>query len=451
MKRRCRDFSRNSWGIQCKEMFSFVILFFALWSSSSTQFQDEYDDLFFLDFDNEVESVIPATEEAISCDCQREHTEWDKLFIMLENSQMKENMLLQSLDEILKVELQAMRGEMLQWVESLAGTCTTSIEKTVSQLSRQMGPMLAKNGKEAEDLSGMLQVSEQGKTLKEILQLSQNLSYRLSHLEHAWRRRDEADTQQRSLLQEDSASYTATRGGNFILNSLWQELQQTKAELKESQKRSRQHLLPVGCETALLFPMRSKKIFVSVHPTTETKFFSFTACAWVKVTEMLDKTIVFSYGTKGNPYEIQLYLSHDSVVLAVGSDLNKLIAPNVIFAGQWTHICGSWSSANGNTSLWVNRRLVAATSETAEDHIVPGGGILQIGQEKNGCCVGGGFDESLAFSGKITDFNIWNRTLNDKEITGNTGEESCGIRGNVVGWGVTEVLPHGGAQYIFGP
>lgn len=44
-------------------MFSFVILFFALWSSASTQNQDDYDDLFFLNFDNEVESVIPATEE----------------------------------------------------------------------------------------------------------------------------------------------------------------------------------------------------------------------------------------------------------------------------------------------------------------------------------------------------------------------------------------------------
>ncbi|XP_066478499.1 pentraxin-related protein PTX3 [Tiliqua scincoides] len=431
-------------------MFSFVILFFALWSSSSTQHQDEYDDLFFLDFDNEVESVIPATEEAISCDCQRQHTEWDKLFIMLENSQMKENMLLQSLDEILRVELQTLRGEMLQLVENLAGTCTASINKTISQITRQKGLMLAKDCKEAKDLSGMLHESEQGKTMKEILQLSQNLSSRLSQLEHALQRRAEADAQQRGLLQEDSSSY-ATRGSHFILNSLWEELQKTKVELKESQKRSTQHLLPAGCETALLFPMRSKKIFASVHPTTEMKLLSFTACAWVKVTEMLDKTIVFSYGTKGNPYEIQLYLSHDSVVLAMSSDLNKLIAPDVIFPGQWTHICSSWSSANGSTSLWVNRRLVAATSEVAEDHIVPGGGILQIGQEKNGCCVGGGFNESLAFSGKITDFNIWNRILSDHEITRLTGEESCGIRGNVVGWGVTEVLPHGGAQYVFGP
>uniref|UniRef100_A0A8D0B382 Pentraxin-related protein PTX3 n=1 Tax=Salvator merianae TaxID=96440 RepID=A0A8D0B382_SALMN len=430
-------------------MFYFVILLFVLCSSSSTENHDEYDDLFFLNFDNEVESVIPATEETISCDCQREHTEWDKLFIMLENSQMKESMLLESLDGILKVELQALRGEMLQFMKNFAGTCRSSIEKTISQISSQISQMLAKNSGEAEDLSGMLYASTQGKIFEEILQLSQNMSYRLSNLEHAWQRRAEVDAQQRGFPQTDRSSYT-TSGSDLILNSLWKELQETKAELKESQKKTTQRLLPFGCETALLFPMRSKKIFVSVQPTREMQMDSFTACTWVKVTEILDKTIVFSYGTKRNPYEIQLYLSYGSVVLIVHHDDNKLTTQNVVPSGQWTHICATWSSINGSTSLWINGKLEAASSDTAENHIIPDGGIFQIGQEKNGCCIGGGFNESLAFTGKITGFNIWNRVLSDKEIRRQTGEESCDIRGNIIGWGVTEILPHGGAQYIFG-
>ncbi|XP_054839429.1 pentraxin-related protein PTX3 [Eublepharis macularius] len=424
-------------------MFSFLFIFFSLWSFSSTQNDDEYEDLFFLNVDNEIE--IPATEETVSCDCQREHTEWDKLFIMLENSQMKENMLLHSLDEILKVELQRLRGEMFQFVENFSNLCLTSTEQATSRISNQLDQMLAKNNEEAKDPSGMPRESEQGKTLQEILQLSQNVSNRLSHLERAWQRKAEVDIQQRGLPQKDYMR----RGDNFILNSLWQELQETKAELKDSHSKKIQHLLPIGCETALLFPMRSKKIFVSVHPIAEMMLSSFTACTWVKVTEMLDKTIIFSYGTKRNPYEIQLYFSYDSAVLAVGSDLKKIVAQNVIFSGQWTHFCGIWNSVNGNASLWVNGELVKVSSDIAEEHIIPDGGILQIGQEKNGCCVGGGFNESLAFSGKITGFNIWNRVLSDKEITRQTGEESCNIRGNIVGWGVTEILPHGGAQYVF--
>ncbi|XP_060623622.2 pentraxin-related protein PTX3 [Anolis sagrei] len=431
-------------------MYSSAILFLALWTFAFTQEHDEYEDLFFLNFDNEIESAIPATEETISCDCQREHTEWDKLFIMLENSQMKENMLLQSLDEILKVELQTLRGELFQFVENFAGSCTTSIEKAASHFVSQMDQMLAKNRGESQDLFAMLPESKPGKILQEMLQLSQNVSNRLSRLEHAWQKKEEVDAQQRSLSEKVRVSHIAS-GDDFIVKSLWQELQETKAELKESQKRTMQHLLPIGCETALLFPMRSKKIFVSVHPTAELMLHSFTVCTWVKVTEMLDKTIVFSYGTKRNPYEIQLYLSYGSVVLAISSDHKKIIAPNVISSERWTQLCGSWNTVNGSTSLWINGKIAATSSEIAEDYIIPDGGILQIGQEKNGCCVGGGFNESLAFSGKITGFNIWNKVLNDKDITRQTGEESCNNRGNIVGWGVTEVLPHGGAQYVFGP
>lgn len=194
--------------------------------------------------------------------------------------------------------------------------------------------------------------------------------------------------------------------------------------------------------------MRSKKIFGSVHPVTPLKLESFSACTWVKATDVLNKTILFSYGTKRNPYEIQLYLSYQSIVLVVGGEESKLIANTVISLGKWTHLCSTWNSEKGRASLWVNGELMATTVEMAAGHIVPDGGILQIGQEKNGCCVGGGFDETLAFSGRLTGFNIWDRVLSNEEIRETGGAESCHIRGNVVGWGVTEIQPHGGAQYV---
>lgn len=194
--------------------------------------------------------------------------------------------------------------------------------------------------------------------------------------------------------------------------------------------------------------MRSKKIFGSVHPTAGMTLHSFTACIWIKVTEALDKTIVFSYGTKLNPYEIQLYLSRESAVLVVGGVQHKLAAKNVVVPGKWIHLCGAWSSENGSASLWVKGELAATASDIAKAHTVPDGGILQIGQEKNGCCVGGGFDEALAFSGKLTGFNMWDRVLSAQEIAAQSGEDACSIRGNIIGWGVTEVLPYGGAQYI---
>lgn len=44
-------------------------------------------------------------------------TKWDKIFSMLENSQMRENMLLQYADDIIKVEIGSLRGEMLRLVK----------------------------------------------------------------------------------------------------------------------------------------------------------------------------------------------------------------------------------------------------------------------------------------------------------------------------------------------
>ncbi|XP_068000953.1 pentraxin-related protein PTX3 [Melanerpes formicivorus] len=402
--------------------------------------EDHYDDLLYVNLDNEIEGPAQGPEETAACECQREHTQWDKLFIMLENSQMKENMMLQAVEEVLKVDLQMLKAELSQ----LTTTFATALEEVTSHLSSQVEQVLVRSSGQAEEAK-RLQEAEQGKVLEHILLLSHNMSSRLGHLESTWLGRAEVEAQETALQQD---KFSPTRGDNFVLNSLWKELQQTRAELKASQQWAAQHLLPAGCETAILFPMRSRKIFGSVHPASGVTFPSFTACIWIKVTEALDKTVVFSYGTKFNPYEMQLYLSRDSAVLVVGGSQHKLTVGGVVVPGQWLHLCGSWSSENGSAALWVKGELLATALDLAAGHTIPEGGILQLGQEKNGCCVGGGFDEALAFSGKLTAFNLWDRVLSAKEIAAQSREDTCSTRGNVVGWGVTEVLLHGGAQYI---
>ncbi|NXP65017.1 PTX3 protein, partial [Chloropsis cyanopogon] len=367
---------------------------------------DDYE-LMYVNLDNEIEAAAPAAEEAASCDCQREHSKWDKLFIMLENSQMKENMMLQALEELPRLELQTLKAELSQLATTLAGTLATVTSHVVSRVEQA----LVRSRDQAEE-ARRLQESEQGKVLEQVLQLSHNVSFPTL------------------MIPCDVKGPKCAHTNKPVLTYL--TIFRTFA----------------GCETAILFPMRSRKIFGSVHPTSGMTLSSFTACIWLKVTEALDKTIVFSYGTKFNPYELQLYLSRDSAVLAVGGAQHQLAARNVVIPGRWLHLCGSWSSENGSTSLWAQGELVASAVDVASTHTIPDGGILQLGQEKNGCCVGGGFDEALAFSGKLTGFNLWDRVLSPAEVTAQGVGDTCGSRGNVVGWGVTEVLPHGGAQYV---
>ncbi|XP_035978291.1 pentraxin-related protein PTX3 [Halichoerus grypus] len=376
-----------------------VILFCALWSAVSAETSDDYE-LMYVNLDNEIDNGLHPTEDPTPCDCRREHTEWDKLFIMLEDSQMREGMLLQATDDVLRGELQRLRAELGRLAGSLGRPCAPP------------GPAEARLAR----------------ALDELLQASRDAGRRLARLESAGTPRPEE--------------------AGRALGAVLEELRRTRADLRAVQGWAAGRWLPAGCEIAILFPMRSKKIFGSVHPVTPMKLESFSACVWVKATDVLNKTILFSYGTKRNPYEIQLYFSYQSIVFVVGGAENKLIAHTVISLGKWTHLCSTWNSERGRTSLWVNGELMATTVEMATGHIVPEGGILQIGQEKNGCCVGGGFDETLAFSGRLTAFNIWDRVLSNEEIRETGGAESCHIRGNIVGWGVTEIQPHGGAQYV---
>lgn len=67
--------------------------------------------------------MLLALALAAPCDCRREHSEWDKLFIMLEDSQMREGMLLQATDDVLRGELRRLREELGRLAGSLERPC----------------------------------------------------------------------------------------------------------------------------------------------------------------------------------------------------------------------------------------------------------------------------------------------------------------------------------------
>ncbi|KAJ1088074.1 hypothetical protein NDU88_001233 [Pleurodeles waltl] len=418
-----------------------ALLLCALSCLCSAQGYDENGEIQ-VSYTNAIDNVL-FDEEVPLIECQKERTRWDKVFTMLENSQMKENMLLQSIDEIIRVELQSVRAEMLQFVSTFANTCTNTIERSMSQITSHMDKTLSTHSEQSK-WSDLAHRSKLGKMLEEILLANANMSSRLDDLASECKCNSAGD-QQTDLLR-DIKSQMIT---DHTVKSLLLELQHTRTKMLIAYAQMARRILPAGCEMALLFPSRSPRIYASVHPATQTTLHEFTTCIWVKATDTLDKTIVFSYGTKRNPYEIQFYFSHQSAVFIVGTDENKVVAENVS-STQWGHFCNTWSSQDGAASIWVNGTLKVQSLEVAPGHVIPDKGIMQLGQEKNGCCVGGGFDETLSFSGKMTGFNIWDRVLSEKEILAlNGGEDSCSIRGNVVGWGVTQVQPHGGAQYIF--
>ncbi|KAJ8280474.1 hypothetical protein GJAV_G00055000 [Gymnothorax javanicus] len=394
---------------------------------------------------NQQEEVAPTTSP---CETIPDFSKWDKLFTMLENSQMKENMLLQYADNIIKVELQTLRGEMLQFVANYAGGCSSAVDNAGRRLALQLEMKLAQAMEKMKEVNTEQQAHQEA-LLQQLVTTSRTQAARLSRLESA------CGASSNELLSGRSARETSAVEGaqpEKSLTAMAMDLQKARVQLDRSLRSAERHFLPSGCEMALLFPMRSRRIYAAVTPDADTSLSSFTICLWAKVREALNKTVLFSYGSKRNPLGIQLALSGQSVLFTVGGEAQLVEAKNAVKDSHWSHFCGAWSSADGLASLWVNGLKVASSTGVAEGQTLPEGGTMSLGQERSSCCSFGfdtGADAKLAFAGKMTGVNLWNQVLGEEEIFQNAQQErSCSSRGNVVGWGVSEIIPHGGAQYI---
>ncbi|KAF7668951.1 hypothetical protein LDENG_00267560 [Lucifuga dentata] len=415
-------------------------------------------------------------------------TKWDKIFSMLENSQMRENMLLQYADDIIKVEMGSLRGEMIRFVAQYGGSCGVAVESAGRRMAMQLENSIRETLDRLKPLENKNLPIANAKCvansnniealLQQLVSAAQTQASRLAKLESSCLSSAGAGTEMGAgmpLISKMGFPLPEAPGAGHqeqevtshevvgALEGALTALEQTRVELERVLRSSSQRYLPAGCEMALLFPMRSRRIYTSVVPEVPLHLSTFTVCLWVKLASVSNKTVLFSYGTRRNPYEIQLLLGQTSALFTIGGEAHLVEARGVVNTGgasEWIHLCGAWRSVQGLASLWAGGKKVASSPGVAEGHILPKGGALQLGQEKNGCCgqspVNGmpgfeeGFDRKLAFAGKMTGVNMWDRVLSEEEISQLALQEGqgCEQRGNVVAWGVTEMLPHGGAQFI---
>ncbi|XP_053176405.1 pentraxin-related protein PTX3 [Scomber japonicus] len=427
--------------------------------------------------DGETPEPTPSAAPCSSPDL----TKWDKMFSMLENSQMRETMLLQYADDIVKVEMGSLRGEMLRFVAQYGGSCGVAVETAGRRMAMQLEARLRetleriKSGDHTSAAAGGNSVGNSNTLeamLQQLLSAARTQASRLAKLETSC-----FSSPGTGMGLNSKTRFQRPEGGRaghqeqevtsreVALEAALAQLQQTRMELEEGLRSSRQRYLPAGCEMALLFPMRSRRIYTSVVPDAPLSLSSFTVCLWFKPTTVSNKTVLFSYGNRRNPYEIQLLLGQTSAFFTIGGEAHLVEARGVVNPGgasEWIHLCGAWSSKQGLASLWAGGKKVTSTPGVAEGHVLPDGGSLQLGQERNGCCplspgsgngvpgFEGGFDPKLAFAGKMTGVNMWDRVLSEEEISHLALKEGqgCERRGNMVAWGVTEMVPHGGAQFI---
>ncbi|KAL0168917.1 hypothetical protein M9458_037139, partial [Cirrhinus mrigala] len=163
-------------------------------------------------------------------------TKWDKLFTMLENSQMKENMLLQYTDDIIKVELQSLREEMLQSMAQYSSSCASAVESSVRRVGTQTETRLQNALDRAQEVSSD-QYTQHDETLQQLLTASTNQAARLERLENGCLRSgggglasQSKSFQARHLMQE----VTETENGGRLektLATISSELQTIREQL----------------------------------------------------------------------------------------------------------------------------------------------------------------------------------------------------------------------------
>uniref|UniRef100_A0AAY4DP89 Pentraxin family member n=1 Tax=Denticeps clupeoides TaxID=299321 RepID=A0AAY4DP89_9TELE len=80
--------------------------------------------------------------------------------------------------------------------------------------------------------------------------------------------------------------------------------------------------------------------------------------------------------------------------------------------GEWHHVCVSWRSGDMLWVIHVDGERKDFGSVTGAQRNIHGDGIFIIGQDQDS--FGGNFTEP--FVGNLTDLNVWNEMLDDKQL-----------------------------------
>ncbi|XP_063693319.1 uncharacterized protein LOC134825110 [Bolinopsis microptera] len=169
----------------------------------------------------------------------------------------------------------------------------------------------------------------------------------------------------------------------------------------------------VGHNKLLNFPSASIANYIS-YKTDLPAMTGLTVCAWQQKSYSDDKRCWFSYAVSGSTNEILLGEREKGVYVFyfAGSNFGANVGS---LENQWVHVCAAWDSESGVAVISVNGEAAATQENFKKGASVSAAGNLVIGQEQDS--VGGGFDASQAYVGRLYNINVWNYALNSTEVS----------------------------------
>ncbi|XP_078596756.1 C-type mannose receptor 2-like [Branchiostoma floridae x Branchiostoma japonicum] len=165
------------------------------------------------------------------------------------------------------------------------------------------------------------------------------------------------------------------------------------------------------------------------------------------------QTSLVSYAVGGGEHANELLLFNDVDNGGFQLWVRNVLAGTVdlpVWDGAWHEICATWRSSGGHWQIFSDGALRASGSGLNMGGTVRRGGTWILGQDQD--TVGGAFVESQAFSGELSQVNLWDRALSSDEI-GTDWSVFCKHHGNVIDWATANINISGLAgsdQYLCG-
>nr|XP_022902897.1 sushi, von Willebrand factor type A, EGF and pentraxin domain-containing protein 1-like isoform X2 [Onthophagus taurus] len=171
-----------------------------------------------------------------------------------------------------------------------------------------------------------------------------------------------------------------------------------------------------------------------------------SVCSWIHTLDNFNYGTVLSYATRehDNAFTITDYAG---LVFYIN---NKTIISDIkLNDGFWHYFCFTWSGLTGTYQVYVDGKIAQKGNEFAKGEYLGGNGTMMIGQEQD--IMGGRFSQSEAFLGKLSEFDMWSRILDIKEIKSIMNSCNGQPFGDVISWPILKDFVFGHVQIESSP
>ena len=102
-----------------------------------------------------------------------------------------------------------------------------------------------------------------------------------------------------------------------------------------------------------------------------------------------------------------------------------------ILDGTWHHVAVTWENKYGNLVIYVDGKVTLNNTVQAGS-TVSSMGYLYLGHDQDS--LDGGLKSEDAFTGLMTEFNLWNSSFTTEEVVALKNKCQSGQEGSVISW-----------------